>query len=333
MQTLLVGPGYVLDNQGIIKAGYSTNEQLKFNRKSIKALPWRIKEWDFYQIRNENICLQFTIGHASYVGQIGIMMFDFQKKELIVKEEILLPLCFSSLNMPETAQDDHELIFDQKDMVLVFRVVNELHTITCKYKDFEASIELTRLTPKSIVVNIPFENNKKQFYCNHKISCMQATGYARYRDTEYDFTNTKSYGLLDWGRGVWPYQNEWFWSSISTHIDSHVFGLNLGSGFGDTSKATENIVFYKNETHKLGKVTFELKGEYIDEWHIFDDNNRLDLIFSPIYDRTTKAKVLWIDNCTHQMFGYFNGYVILDSGEKILLNNVIDFAEHAINKW
>ena len=38
-----------------------------------------------------------------------------------------------------------------------------------------------------------------------------------------------------------------------------------------------------------------------------DDEGRLELTLYPTYDRTTEAKILWIDNCTHQMFGEFKG--------------------------
>ena len=54
-------------------AGYSTSSVLHYDRGAIHANPFRIKEWDFYQISDHEKCLQLTFGHASYAGQVGVM--------------------------------------------------------------------------------------------------------------------------------------------------------------------------------------------------------------------------------------------------------------------
>lgn len=69
----------MLDAQGRPVPGYSTRSVLHYDRSAIKASPFRIKEWDFYQVSDREKCLQFTLGHASYAGQVGIMFFDFIK--------------------------------------------------------------------------------------------------------------------------------------------------------------------------------------------------------------------------------------------------------------
>jgi len=51
MQNHINSSGNVLDHDGsLLQRGYSTQAQLTYNRKHIKAPPWRIKEWDFYQV-------------------------------------------------------------------------------------------------------------------------------------------------------------------------------------------------------------------------------------------------------------------------------------------
>lgn len=86
MEKEFMKSGPVLDQKGRPIPGYSTKSMITYNRKAIKALPWRIKEWDFYQITDGEKCLQFTIGHASYAGQVGAMMFDFGKKKKLLKK-------------------------------------------------------------------------------------------------------------------------------------------------------------------------------------------------------------------------------------------------------
>ena len=79
----ITAPGPVLDRHGVITPGYSERSVLTYRRGDIKAPFYRIKEWDFYQVSDGEKCLQFTYGHASYAGQVGVMLLDFKKGEMI----------------------------------------------------------------------------------------------------------------------------------------------------------------------------------------------------------------------------------------------------------
>ena len=152
----------------------------------------------------------------------------------------------------------------------------------------DARIELERKNPDSLVVNLPFDENRHAFYYNHKINCMTAEGYVRTHSHEWTFDPEDSFGILDWGRGVWLFHNEWYWSNGSGWLNSEMFGFNLGCGFGNTDIASENILFYRGTSHKLGKVDFILGKDYMDPWHLRDREGRLDLCLVPVYDRETK---------------------------------------------
>lgn len=333
MQNQFLKSGPVLTKEGSPVPGYSTKSILNYDRKMIKASPFRIKEWDFYQITDGTMCLQFTIGHASYAGQVCAMLFDFKSGKKICEKGTLLALPFNSLKMPSNAEKNNILSYSKKDNIMRFETINDKRKLYCKWEDFEAEIELTRKNHNSMVINIPFEESKKAFYYNHKINCMVASGIVKYGDSKYEFSPSDSFGLLDWGRGVWPFHNEWYWSSGAGYINNEIFGFNLGCGFGNTKAATENIIFYGDTVHKLGEVKIEHGEDYMKPWHIYDIEGRLDLTLTPTYDRTTKTKLLWVDNCCHQMFGEFRGKVILDDNRELEISNIISFAEHAINNW
>jgi hypothetical protein len=333
MQKQFTTPGPVLDSKGSPYPGYSTKSIRTYRRKDIKASPFRIKEWDFYQVTDGRMCIQFTIGHASYAGQVGIMFFDFKDGKMLAEKGKLLALPFGSLHLPEAAEKDHLICFDKKTGVMSFTVKGNSRRLYCKWEDFEADITLTRQNANSLVINIPFDESPKAFYYNHKINCMKAEGVVSYGGKSYCFSSEDSFGLLDWGRGVWPFHNEWYWSNGTGYIDDKIFGFNLGCGFGNTQHATENILFYGDTTHKLGEVVFEREEDYSRPWYIHDKEGRLDLTLTPSYDRTTKTKLLWVDNCCHQMFGEFNGTVVLDDGTRLKVEKLISFAEHAVNNW
>lgn len=333
MQKEIKEKGHVLDELGRPNAGYSTRSLLHYDRRQIKAKPWRIKEWDFYQISNENLCLQFTIGHASYAGMVSLMLFDFVKGERLVDLNKILALPFGSLNMPDNAEKDNQLIYKKGDIHMKFVTEDGSRKLLCRWGDVEAKILLEPQNPHSLIINVPFDESDQAFYYNHKVNCMTARGYIKNNDQTWRFKPEDSFGILDWGRGVWPFRNEWYWSNGSGYVDGKMFGFNLGCGFGNTDQATENMLFYDGKAHKLGKVTFELGQEYMDPWHLKDEEGRLDLVLTPSYDRTTKTKLLWVDNCCHQMFGVFTGRVVLGDGRELAIDHVVSFAEHAVNQW
>jgi hypothetical protein len=333
MQKQFAGPGPVLNEKGSPNPGYSTKSVLIYQRNAIKASPFRIKEWDFYQITNRNLCLQFTIGHAAYAGQVNVMLFDFVKGVKLAEKGTFLVLPFGSLHLPEDAEKDHVVCYEKKAGMVRFEAKASTRRLTCHWDDFEADILLTRQNSSSLVINIPFDESPKAFYYNHKINCMIAEGIVTYKGTIYHFSSKDSFGLLDWGRGVWPFHNEWYWSNGTGYINNQIFGFNLGRGFGNTDNATENIIFYGDKVSKLGEVHFDLGTDYNNPWHIYDEEGKLDLILTPCYDRTTRTKLLWVNNCCHQMFGGFRGTAVLEDGTVLQVDHLISFAEHAVNNW
>lgn len=333
MERRFDGTGPVLDGKGRPVAGYSTSAMRAYDRRAIKAPPWRIKEWDFYQVTDGSHCLQFTIGHAAYAGQVSVMLFDFRNGVKLVEKSRFLVLPFGSLHMPANTETDHVLAYQKDGMEMRFTSMGEKRLLSCRWEDLSADVVLTRRNPYSLVINVPFDESPRAFYYNQKINCMTAEGTIRYTGGEHRFQPGDSFGLLDWGRGVWPFHNEWYWSNGTGIVNGELFGFNLGCGFGNTSAATENILFYRGEAHKLGAVRFELGKDYMEPWHLRDREGRLDLTLTPVYDRTTRTKLLWVDNCCHQMFGAFAGRAVLDDGTALYIDNVISFAEHAVNNW
>lgn len=334
-QKLFSSSGPVLDKKGHPIAGYSTQSVLHYDRSAIKAPPWRIKEWDFYQVSDKTKCLQFTLGHASYAGQVGIMFFDFIKGEWISRFDKLLALPFGSLDMPADAESDHTLTYEKAGVFMQFAAAGDTRILRCQCEEqnFETEITLLRENPHSLVINVPFNESPTRFYYNHKINCMRAEGLVRCGETEYRFDPADSFGLLDWGRGVWPFHNEWFWSNGTGEAEGKVFGFNLGCGFGNTQAATENMLFYENQYHKLGHVKILHQDDFMLPWHLVDEEGRVNLTLTPTYDRTTTTKVLFIDNECHQVFGRFDGFVILDDGRRLEVKELYAFAEHAVNNW
>lgn len=62
----------LLDKNGNIQEpGYAFNQVWEYSRKDIKASNWRIKEWDYYYIGNQDCGLCLTLSDIGYVGCLG----------------------------------------------------------------------------------------------------------------------------------------------------------------------------------------------------------------------------------------------------------------------
>jgi hypothetical protein len=191
----------------------------------------------------------------------------------------------------------------------------------------------------SMVIATPFARAPSAFYYNQKINCQDAEGYFRLGGVERRFERGKAFGVLDWGRGVWTWSNTWYWASASglaaaTGDGEEPFGFNLGCGFGDTSAATENMIFYRGRAHKIGRVSFELDHrDFLKCWHLVSEDGRLDLELEPLLDRSSSTDLLLIASIQHQVFGSWRGRAVLDDGREIAIDGLRGFAEKVVNRW
>ena len=145
--------------------------------------------------------------------------------------------------------------------------------------------------------------------------------------------------MLDWGRGVWTYHNTWYWGSASGELDGVPFGWNIGYGFGNTSAATENVLFYDGKIHKLGEVKFEIPmdedgfEDFMKPWVFTSDDNRFYMNFTPVLDRSAFMSAGVVLSDQHQVFGHFTGRITLDDGTVLPVRDFFGFAEKVENKW
>ena len=336
--------GKLLNEFGeLANPGYSTSLIQEYSRKDIKAKKFKIKEWDYYLIYNDDYAVALTLDDNSYMGMISASLINFKEaKEKTTS--IIYPFTFGKTNMPSTSKIGDVKVTKKKANIEFLNNGNKrILKLEMKKFDKEKSLKLEfTLTdePKdSMVIATPFKENKKAFYYNQKIVGIKAEGYVLYGDERIEFNKENTLALLDWGRGVWTYKNTWYWGAGHGYVDDKLIGFNIGYGFGDTSNATENMVFVDGKAHKLDKITFNIpkdsKGndDYLKPWTFTSNDSRFEMNFIPILDRKSKTDIGIICSDQHQVFGKFNGTIILDDGNKIVLKDFLGFAEKVYNKW
>ena len=334
--------GKLLVNGKLAEAGYSTKTVRHYCRKDIKGLKWRIKEWDYYIVTDGKKAVALTVADNSYMSMASVSFLDFINPKFKTTSEIKF-FSLGKLNMPSCPEEGDVRYRSKKVQISIERKEN-CRILKCKYKnfwdktDFECELTLTDFPRDQMTIATPF-HKPRAFYYNTKINCMKASGYCIVKGERLEFSPENSLGTLDWGRGVWTYKNTWYWSSLQTRLeDGRTFGFNLGYGFGDTTAASENMLFVDGIAHKLDRVTFEIptkkgKDDFLSPWKFRDNEGRLNLDFVPILDRKDITDLGILASKQHQVFGKFSGTVVLDDGQKLELTNLLGFAEKVTNKW
>ena len=343
MQQHRFGSGPLLDEQGnVAEPGYATALLKTYDRKAIKASKLRIKEWDYYLITNDSFGVALTIDDNGYMGLLSASVLDFETRtETTVSPMFWLPMGKTGFPASSAFGNTQKTLKNASGSFEHTEEGRRLRFRIDQFKDgkpFECDILLTDEPKDSMVIATPF-GKKGHFYYNQKIIGMRADGYFAVGEDRIKLDPAETFGLLDWGRGVWTYRNTWYWSAAQGTVDGHVIGFNLGYGFGDTTAASENMLFCDGVAHKLGRVDFGIPkkadgtDDLLSHWHFTDDENRLELTFTPILDRASKTDVLLICSDQHQVFGRFSGRLILNDGSEIRLKDFLGFAEKVFNKW
>lgn len=339
----ITAAGPLLDEAGNLREpGYAKKLLPVYDRSQIKVSAMRVKEWDYYLVMNGQFGLALTIADNGYMGLDSISLLDFWGNSQITKSFMrLMPM--GRTGMPASSMEG-DSASGRKGYSLLFRREEDRRLLYAHMDHFrgreplDAYVELTDEPEESMVICTPF-SKPGHFYFNQKINCLRASGKVTVGEDEFMLDPADSFGVLDWGRGVWTYHNTWYWASASGLAEGVPFGFNLGCGFGDTSAATENMLFYNGRAHKLSKVRFKIPGRrrrrrYMEQWEFTSDDGRFEMCFHPVLERSACSSAAGlVKSDQHQIFGKFTGLALLDDGTEVFVKDFLGFAEEVENKW
>ena len=333
----------LLDEKGnLTEAGYAKKLLPVYDRSRVKGGFARLKEWDYYYVGNDRFGIALTIADNSYMGLDSISFLSFEGTPWEVTKSPMRVFPMGKTGLPASSARGITKSAG-KGYFLNFTVGDGKRHLTAHMADFKGGkaididVTLTREPEESMVICTPFEK-EGHFYYNQKINCMRAEGTVKLGGEVYVFNGDESFGVLDWGRGVWTYHNTWYWGSASGLADGVDIGFNIGYGFGDTSAASENMVFYDGKAHKLSQVKFNIpmkegKEDYLKPWTFTSDDGRFEMDFAPVLNRASCTDVKLIKSDQNQVFGRFTGTVVLDDGTRVEVKDLMGFAEKVENKW
>ena len=214
MQHEITKPQRLLDENGNIKEpGFAKKMLYEYHRSDVKAKNWRIKEWDYYYIGNQHYGLALTIGDNGFAGALSTSILEFDKPYDVTKTALVVfPL--GKMNLPETSEKGTTK-WTQGKSSYSFENDGKVRHLKGTHAKFDGDnaltfdITLSDFPEESMVIATPFDKNA-HFYFNQKINCMRAEGVVKCGNKEWKFDKSDSMGTLDWGRGVWTYDNTWY---------------------------------------------------------------------------------------------------------------------------
>ncbi len=342
MQNEILTKQPLLDSEGnVANPGWCRHNLYDYNIENCSVNIMRLKEWDFYQICNGEMMVQINLFNISLAtcATFGFVDLRTGRKFDTMSVELFTP---HKNRMNKNGDCENYCSYKHGGVKIELDVKKEYHHLLfegkCKGKRIFAEFFCGRLPHhESITIAIPFDRKGHFFYTN-KINCLDTYGSVLYGDEKFIFSKHNTFAVLDWGRGIWPHKNMWYWANGSTFIDDKVFGFELTWGFGNTSNATETALFYDGVCHKIGEVYLEndpeVNNSWMQDWHFISKDGRLDLTMTPFYDNYSNLMPFNLFGMkTHQVHGLWNGKVILDDGCEIEIKDMYAFCEKVHNKW
>jgi len=345
MQNRIVKPASLHDDAGFLtEEGYATSPLLRYDRGRISAPAWRIKEWDYYYASDpvSRLSVSLTVSDLGYIGLIAAAAVDYDSAEVFQTSKLLV-FPMGKLGLPPDSGDS-DFGYEGKGRSVRFVTTGRTRRIhaRCAFPvkgkasvPFSCDLSLDQDPDMdSLVIATSWKENRKAFYYNQKTVGMPVSGSVTLGKRNIAFSPESALGGIDWGRGVWTYKNRWYGASAAGRTGGRIVGWNLGYGFSDRTPASENMIFADGKGHKLADVTFRYDpADYMKPWKMTDSENRLDLDFTPVADRFSRTDLVVIKSVQHQVFGYYSGTMVLDSGERIAVTRIPGFAEDVLNWW
>jgi hypothetical protein len=73
--------------------------------------------------------------------------------------------------------------------------------------------------------------------------------------------------------------------------------------------------------------------DYLKEWNITSNDKRFEMTFTPLINRSSLTDIKILISDQNQVFGKFNGFLVLNDGKKIEVKDFLGFIERVRNKW
>lgn len=131
--------------------------------------------------------------------------------------------------------------------------------------------------------------------------------------------NLEGQAIVDWSAGFMRKHTFWNWANAFGSVsigdqNKHLsWALNLAAGVNDTG-INENALWLGQQLYALPNVLFEFDRQSLNSpWHIYAENNQVELYFTPIAQRQEKLNLGFSASHFKQLYGKLTGTIHIHS--------------------
>lgn len=308
--------------------------------------PWgRRKRWDYWAVLAGDLAVSGVIADIDYLGLSDVWWCDLSTGTTGGNGIVLpggrgidLPARYGSRPVRVHQRTYHCTIAEDPD--------GTTH-ITAAWRERSGepgSLEVVMALPpghESLNVVIPWSDRTFQYTSKHQARPASLT--LRVGDREWmvgtsdgPADGVDAWGVLDIGRGRWPYATHWNWGGgAGRATDGTTVGLQFGAKWTEGTGHTENGILVDGRLSKIGS---ELHWTYdwdqpMEPWRVTDPGGQLDVTLTPRHDKHTKVNALVAKQHVHQVFGRWSGWVVDDDGARHEFDDLVGFAEECRARW
>ncbi len=323
------------------------------HRANLRGRRFRTKKWDYWAILAGDLAVGLVYADVGYLGLASIWWGDLTTGRTGGRD-LAVPLG-GRLQLP-AEPGTAPLVIDSKHLKMRLEdlsssVVGPATRLRVEWDEpaprgargDEGELDVLVSKPdghESLSVVIPWSETTFQF--TTKDNARPAAGSLEVGSSRWDIgRDGDAWGVLDVGRGRWPYSTTWNWGAGSGRsTDGRVVGVQLGAKWTEGTGFTENAV---NVGGRLVKIGREMTWDYdwdepMRPWRVLDDaapvaERSVDLVLTPRLDKHGRTDAGALRTEVHQVFGTWTGTVRDDQGAEVRVEGIQGFAEESRNRW
>lgn len=273
----------------------------------------RAKRWEYWGVVTERFCLGLVVSSLDYAGVCSLWVLDRETGRTWESEAV-----------PPFARGVTMTAYGEPASVVAKNLRIEVSGQALRATAPGVEVDLA-VAPGAEVLGVVVPWSSRRFQYTVKDVSRPVSGSITLDGTSYDVTG---WGVLDHGRGKWPYSVTWNWAAGS----GAGRGLTLGGKWTDGTGVTENGLFVDGRLHKIhSDLVWEYdRTDWLKPWRIHGDG--VEATFTPFHEKVSHTSLGVVANETHQCFGLWSGSAEAD-GVRLDLDGLVGWAEEARNRW
>lgn len=310
--------------------GWSRRPLHRANLRRSAGSGWgRTKRWEYWAVVAPTHIICLTLTHLDIVGVHGVYILD-RRNGLETVVDRTVPLGRGA-HLPEISGRGRVSVA-AKDLQIEIEQEPEQTLLLAAGTDFRLELVLP-IEPGHESLGVAVGWSPRLFQYTLKDVGRPVVGQLNIGVEQHPIPYESSFAVLDHGRGRWPHRVEWNWAAGGAVDGGRHRAIQLGAKWTDGTGLTENALVLDG---RINKIAEDLNWEYDETdlqqpWRISGD--RVGLTFGPFHERVSRHNLGVFASEIRQVFGGFTGWAVSDAGEKVSLDGLVGWVEHARHRW